>query len=163
MGSFGLHSGSAAYSGQGSQKVIVLVCYRFLTAQYGHCQRNGKSTARSAIVLLFSTEKKNNKKTEKGKTKKKISHVWFCPLCGRSRSGSATWEKFCLVYCYFVVSCLATSCNQGVEEIVWFDLLLVLLSTPFGFFIGILHFGEKHTQATSSTHSLYLVCSELRS
>ncbi|PKK41972.1 hypothetical protein CI102_13676 [Trichoderma harzianum] len=115
------------------------------------------------LFCCFQKKRKTRKKRKKQKARKKNCHVWFCLLCGRLRSGSATWEKFCLVYCYFVVSCLATSCNQGVEEIVWFDLLLVLLSTPFGFFIGILHFGEKHIQATSSTHSLHLVCSELRS
>lgn len=96
---------------------------------------NGKGKVRLGMPLFccFQRKRKIRKKRKKQKAKKKNCHVWFCPLCGRSRSGSATWEKFCLVYCYFVVSCLATVCNHGVEEIVWFDLLLVLLSTPFGF------------------------------
>lgn len=127
------------------------VCYRFVVFQKRKKKKKGRKNRGGAQAL-------SRKKKEK-----KFGRVWFCPLYGRLRLGSKTWEKFCLVYCYFVVSCLATVCNHGVEEIVWFDLLLVLLSTPFGFFIGILHFGEDDIQATSGTHSLYFVCSELRS
>lgn len=97
LGSFGLHSCSAAYSGQGSQKVIVLVCYRFLAAQYGHCQWKGKSTVRSAIVLLFAKEKKDKKKNgKKQKEKKKVmfGSVLFAADHGQGRrhGKSSAWS-----------------------------------------------------------------------